>query len=52
MEMEMQEPGDMCGFGREKHQPERTGRKPAKLKGRLKPANHIIISCRSISHFL
>ena len=49
MEMDMQEPGDMCCFGWEAHQPARTGRKPAKIKGWPEPAIHIIISCRSIS---
>ena len=49
MEMDMQEPGDMCCFRRQGQEPATTERKQKKKAGLHDVANHIIISCRSIS---
>jgi hypothetical protein len=48
MEMDMQEPVDMYCW--EEHQPENMGRKLKKITGLHEPANHIVISYRSISY--
>lgn len=48
MEMDMQEPGDMCCYGWKAHQPATTGRKLEKITGLHDPANHIVVSDRSI----
>jgi len=51
MEMDMQEPGEMCCCGWEEHEPAMTERNLTKPAGLYEPANHIIISYRSISYF-
>ena len=51
MEMDMQEPGEMCRCGREEHEPAMTERNLTKPAGSYEPASHIIISYRSISYF-
>ena len=50
MEMDMQGPGDMCSYGWKEHEPAITERTPEKITGLHQPANHIIISYRSISY--
>jgi len=49
MEMDMQEPGDMCCGRRLEQEPATTERKRKKKAGLHDTANRIIISCRSIS---
>jgi hypothetical protein len=49
MEMGMQEPGDMCCDRWHGQEPATTERKQKKTVGLHDVANHIIISCRSIS---
>ena len=49
MEMDMQEPGEMCRFTWQGHEPAITERKQIKTTGLHDVANRIIISCRSIS---
>jgi hypothetical protein len=51
MEMGMQEPGEMCCCGWHEHEPATTERNLKELTEMHEPANHIIISCRSISNF-
>ena len=50
MEMDMQEPGDMCCFRWQGQEPATTERKQKKKAGLHDVANHIIISYRSISY--
>jgi len=50
MEMDMQGPGEMGSEGCKAHKPAITERTPEKTTGLHKPADHIIISYRSISY--
>ena len=50
MEMDMQEPGDMCCFNGEEHNLVLSQRKLKWLSGPHALANRIIISCLSNSH--
>ena len=49
MEMDMQEPGEMCCCDWEEHKPAITERNLRQVTGLHKLANHIIISYRNIS---
>ena len=50
MEMDMQEPGDMCCCKGEEQNLVFVRRKLEKITGPHALANHIIISCLSIAH--
>ena len=50
MEMDMQEPGEMCCCGWDEHKPAITERNLKEITGLHEVANHIIISYRCLSN--